>query len=75
MVGASTTLGQSANWRALFEGFNPLARVLNWLPAPMQKGVFLGFFNRRCLQGDESTCSRECHESIFKLYHFSQVTK
>ena len=43
MAGASANLRQSANWRALFEGFPPLVRVLNWLPAPMQKGVFLGF--------------------------------
>ena len=43
----SVTLGQSANWHALFEGFSPLALVLNWLPAPMQKEVFLGFFTRR----------------------------
>ena len=43
MAGTSVNLGQSANWRDLFEGFSPLARVLNWLPVPMQKGVFLGF--------------------------------
>ena len=73
MAGASATLRQSANWRALFEGFPPLARVLNWLPAPMQKGVFLGFSTRICLQGNESTCLGECHESVFKLCHYSQV--
>ena len=73
MAGASVTLGQSAIWRALFEGFPPLAQVLNWLPAPMQKGVFLGFFTRSCLQGNESTCLGECHESVFKLCHYSQV--
>ena len=75
MANASATLGQSANWRALFEGFPPLARVMNWRPAPMQKGVFLGFFTRICLQGNESTCLGECHESVFKLCHYSQVTE
>ena len=35
MAGVSVTLGQSAILRALFEGFPPLARVLNWLLAPM----------------------------------------
>ena len=53
MAGASATLRQSTNWHALFEGFLPLARVLNWLLAPMQKGVFLGFFTRSCPQGNE----------------------
>ena len=75
MVGASATLRQSANWRALFEGFPPLAQVLNFLPAPMQKGVFLGFFTRSCLQGNESSCSEECHESGFKSCHCLQVTE
>ena len=75
MDGVGATLRQSTNWRALFGGFSPLAQGLNCVPAPMQKGVFLGFFSRRCLQGDESTCSGECHESIFKLCHYSQVTK
>ena len=73
MAGTSVTLGQSANWRTLFEGFPPLARVMNWLPALMQKGVFLGFFTRSCLQGNESTCLEECHESIFKSCCCSQV--
>ena len=75
MAGASANLGQSANWRALFEGFPPLARVMNRLPTPMQKWVFLGFFTRSCLQGNESTCWGECHESVFKLCHCSQVTE
>ena len=75
MAGASATLGQSANCRTLFEGFPPLARVLNWLPAPMQKDVFLGFFTRRCLQGNESSCSEGCHESVFKSCLCSQVTE
>ena len=75
MAGVGATLRQSANWRALFEGFPPLARVLNRLPAPMQKGVFLGFFTSSCLQGNESTCLGECHQSVFKLCHCSQVTK
>ena len=75
MVGASATLGQSTNWHALFEGFPPLARVMNWLTVPMKKGVFLGFFTRSCLQGNESTCLEECHESVFKLCHCSQVTE
>ena len=69
MAGASANLGQSANWHALFEGFPPLAWVLNWMPEPMQKGVFLGFFTRIFLQGNESTCLGECHESVFKLCH------
>ena len=51
MAGTSVTLGQSANWHALFEWFPPLARVLNWLPAPMQKGVFLGFFYKELYSG------------------------
>ena len=71
MAGASATLGQSANWRALFGGFAPLARGLNWVPAPMQKELFLGFFTRSCLQGNESTCLGECHESVFNLCHCS----
>ena len=69
------TLRQSTSCRALFERFPPLARVLNWLPAPMQKGVFLGFFTRSCLQGNESSCSEGCHESGFKSCHYSQVTE
>ena len=75
MASASATLGQSANWPALFEGFPPFARVLNWLPALMQKGVFLGFFSRSCLQGNERTCSKGCHESVFKSCLCSQVMK
>ena len=75
MAGASATLKQSANWHALFEGFPPLAQVMNWLPAPMQNGVFLWFFTRICLQGNESTCLGEFHESFFKLCHYSQVTE
>ena len=75
MVGVSATLRQSANWHALFEGFPPLARVLNWLPAPMQKEVFLWFFAKRCLQGNESSCSEGCHEIIFKSCLCSQVTE
>ena len=51
MAGASATLRQSANWCALFEGFPPLARVMNWIPAPMQKGVFLGFFHKELSSG------------------------
>ena len=40
LAGATTALGQSASWRGLFVGFSPLARVMNSLPAPMQKGMF-----------------------------------
>ena len=47
LAGATTTLGQSASWRGLFVGFSSLARVMNWPPAPMQKGMFLWLF-----QGD-----------------------
>ena len=74
MAGASATLRQSANWRALFGGFSPLARGLNCVPAPMQKELFLGFF-MSCLQGNESTCLGKCHESVFQLCHCSQVTE
>ena len=74
MVGAGETLRQSTNWCTLFGGFPPLARGLNWVPAPMQKELFLGFFTS-CLQGNESTFLGECHESVFKLCHYSQVTK
>ena len=63
MASASATLRQSTNWRSLFELFPPLAQVLNWLPAPMQKGVFLGFFTRSCLQGNESSCT----ENVMKV--------
>ena len=75
MAGASATLRQSANWHALFEGFPPLARVLNWLLALMKKVVFLGFFTRSCLQDNESSCSKRCHESGFKSCRCSQVTE
>ena len=75
MVGASATLRQSANWHALFGGFALLVQGLNRVPAPMQKELFLGFFSRSCLQGNEITCLGECHESVFKLCHYSQVTE
>ena len=51
MVGAGATLWQNAHWRALFGGFPPLAQGLHYGTVPMEKGLFLGFFTRRCLQG------------------------
>ena len=63
---ASVTLGQSANWRALFEGFPPLVRVLNWLPAPMQKGVFLGVFSGNDQQKQCCPHGNGCNDGIFK---------
>ena len=39
-VGAIATLRQSANWRALFGGFPPLARAVHSEPTLMQKGLF-----------------------------------
>jgi len=50
-VGATATLRQSTNWRALFGGFPPLARLLHCGPALMEKGLFLWVFCRRSLQG------------------------
>ena len=73
MAGAGATLRKSANWRALFGGFAPLARGLKCVPAPMKKELFLGFCTRICLEGNESSCSEGCHESVFKLCHCSQV--
>ena len=75
MVGAGAALWQSANWRTLFGGFSPLARGLNYITAPMEKELFLGFFARRCLQGNWSSCSEECNEGDFKAWHCSQVTE
>jgi len=51
LVGAGPTLRQSANWRALFVGFPPLARAVHWETAPMEKEAFLRVFCRRCLKG------------------------
>jgi len=51
LVGAGTTLGQSANWRALFVGFPPLARAVHWETAPMEKGGFLGVFLQEMSSG------------------------
>ena len=75
MAGASATLRQSASWCTLFGGFFPFVRGLNWVPAPMKKELFLVFFTRSCLQGNESSCSEGCHESGLKSCHCSQVTE
>jgi len=51
LVGAGPTLRQSANWRALFVGFPPLARPLHLETALTEKEAFLRVLCRRCLQG------------------------
>ena len=72
-IGASNTLGQSTSWHALFGGFSPLARGLNWLVAPRPKDQFLGFFKGKFLQRNDFPCKGGCHETGFRLCHCSQV--
>ena len=75
LVGTGVALGQSANGRAPFWGSQWLARVRHCVPAPMEKGHFLGIICRRCLQGTWSTYSGEHNASVFRLCHWSQVSK
>ena len=72
--GASETHGKSANWHALYGGFPPLARGLNWIVAPRKKYMFLGVFKGKFLQGNAFPYARGCHESGFRSCYCSQVT-